>query len=188
MEEILKEGSIKVEEYTMNMGLVYLIAILMIIPITTVLLSPFLLIWDYETFKVGKDSFSAYLIPIIIVAVIVHELLHGLTWGYFASKGMKAIKFGIKWKHLTPYCHCTEPLKVKHYKIGGLMPLLIMGIIPSIIGIITGHGGILALGILFSWFAGGDIVAYFMLRKLDNNVYVSDHPDKVGFIVEKEKD
>ncbi len=54
MEEILKEGSIKVEEYTMNMGLVYLIAILMIIPITTVLLSPFLLIWDYETLKVGK--------------------------------------------------------------------------------------------------------------------------------------
>jgi len=62
------------------------------------------------------------------------------------------------------------------------MPLLVMGIIPSIIGIIGGHGGILSFGIVFIWAAGGDIIALFMLRRFDNEVYVSDHPSKMGFI------
>jgi hypothetical protein len=85
---------------------------------------------------------------------------------------------------LTPYCHCKEPLKVKHYKIGGAMPLIILGIIPSLIGISIGHGGILSFGLFFSWAAGGDIIALYMLRNLDNSIYVSDHPDKMGFIRE----
>ena len=85
---------------------------------------------------------------------------------------------------MTPYCHCKEPLKVKHYKIGGAMPLIVMGIIPSIIGLIIGNGGILSFGIIFTLAAGGDIIALYMLRKLDNNIYVSDHPKKMGFIRE----
>jgi len=168
----------------MGFGKVNLIALLMIIPITAVIILPFILIWDYETFKTGKEIFDDYFLYVLIIGIIIHELLHGLTWGYFASNGLKSIKFGVKWKFLTPYCHCKEPLKVKHYKIGGAMPLIVMGIIPSIIGLITGHGGILSFGIFFTWAAGGDIIALFMLRKLDRDVYVSDHPEKMGFIRE----
>lgn len=182
--ETTKPENKEIEEYTMGMGKVNLIAILFIIPITAVILFPFVLIWDYETFKAGKDIFSDYFLLFILGGIIIHELLHGLTWGYFASNGMKSIKFGVKWKFLTPYCHCKEPLKVKHYKIGGAMPLIILGIIPSIVGLIIGHGGVLAFGIIFTWAAGGDIIALYMLRKLDNNIYVSDHPEKMGFIRE----
>ncbi|MGM0504820.1 MAG: metalloprotease family protein [Bacteroidota bacterium] len=103
--------------------------------------------------------------------------------GIFCFESSEIKKFGVKWKHLTPYCHCKEPLKVKHYKVGGAMPLLVMGIIPSIIGLIIGHGGFLSFGIFFSWAAGGDIIALYLLRKLDNNIYVSDHPEKMGFII-----
>jgi hypothetical protein len=168
----------------MGVGKVNLIALLLAIPITAVILYPFVLIWDYETFKTGKEMFDDYFLYILIGGIIIHELLHGLTWGHFASNGLKSIKFGVKWKYLTPYCHCKEPLKVKHYRIGGAMPLIIMGLIPSIIGLIIGHGGILAFGIFFTWAAGGDMIALYMLRKLDNEIYVSDHPEKMGFIRE----
>ena len=184
MEEITETENKEVEEYIMGMGKVNLIALLLIIPITAVILYPFVLIWDYDTFKIGKEMFDDYFLYILIGGIIIHELLHGLTWGHFASNGLKSIKFGVKWKFLTPYCHCKEPLKVKHYKIGGAMPLIIMGIIPSIIGLIVGHGGILAFGIFFTWAAGGDMIALYMLRKLDNEIYVSDHPEKMGFIRE----
>ena len=184
MEETTKPEIKKIEEYTMGMGKVNLIALLLIIPITAAILYPFVLIWNYETFKTGKEIFDNYFLYILIGGIIIHELLHGLTWGHFASNGLKSIKFGVKWKFLTPYCHCKEPLKVKHYRIGGAMPLIIMGIIPSIIGLIIGHGGVLTFGIFFTWAAGGDIIALFMLRKLDNNIYVSDHPEKMGFIRE----
>tara|TARA_B110000902_G_scaffold30390_1_gene32730 strand:- start:310 stop:870 length:561 start_codon:yes stop_codon:yes gene_type:complete len=174
----------KIEEYTMGMGKVNMIAFIMIIPIAALILLPFILIWDYDTFKIGKDIFMDFFFFYLLGGIIVHELLHGLTWGYFASNGLKSIKFGIKWSFLTPYCHCKEPLKVKHYKIGGAMPLIVMGIIPSIIGLIIGNGGILSFGIIFTLAAGGDIIALYMLRKLDNNIYVSDHPKKMGFIRE----
>jgi hypothetical protein len=188
MEEITKTEIKKIEEYTMGMGKANMIALLLIIPITAVILCPFVLIWGYETFKAGKEIFVDYFLLIIIGGIIIHELLHGLTWSYFASNGLKSIKFGVKWKFLTPYCHCKEPLKVKHYKLGGAMPLIVMGIIPSIIGIIIGHGGILCFGIFFTWAAGGDIIALYMLRNLDNTIYVSDHPEKMGFIREIENE
>jgi len=174
----------QIVEYTMEFGKVNLIAFLLMIPIAAIILLPFILIWGFEAFKMGKDIFMDYFLLYLLGGIIVHELLHGLTWGLFAKNGQKSIKYGVKWKVLTPYCHCKEPLKVKHYKIGTAMPLLVMGIIPSIIGIAIGHAGILCFGLFFSWAAGGDIIAIFMLRKLDNDVYVSDHPDKMGFIRE----
>jgi len=181
MESSIDNKNPKAEENTMGLGKVNLIAILMMIPLTALIVSPFILIWDYDTFKIGKEVFDDHIILFLLIGIVIHELLHGLTWGHFASRGLKSIKFGVKWKYLTPYCHCKEPLKVKHYKIGGAMPLVIMGIIPSIIGIIIGHGGVLTFGIIFTWAAGGDIIALYMLRKLDDDVYVSDHPSKMGF-------
>lgn len=174
----------KIEEYTMGMGKVNSLVLLMIIPITAMILIPFILIWDYETFNTGKEIFKDYFLLYFLGGIIIHELLHGLTWGQFASNGLKSIKFGVKWKFLTPYCHCKEPLKVKHYRIGIAMPLIVMGIIPSIIGLIIGHGGVLSFGIFFIWAAVGDIIGIFMLRKLDKDIYVSDHPEKMGFIRE----
>jgi len=184
MDNSEKNESVKRIEYTMGFGEGNLIAALLIIPITFLILLPFILIWDYETFKAGCDVFRNHFFMYLLGGIIIHELLHGLTWAYFASNGLKSIKFGVKWKYLTPYCHCREPLKVKHYKLGGAMPLFVMGIIPSLVGLIIGHGGILSFGLLFTLAAAGDIIALYMLHKLDNNIYVSDHPDKLGFIRE----
>lgn len=176
----------RIEEYTMGMGKVNLISIGMAIPITAIILLPFILIWDYETFETGREVFMEYFLLLFLGGIIIHELLHGITWGYFASQGFESIKFGVQWKFLTPYCHCKEPLKVKHYMIGGAMPLILMGIIPSLIGLILGHGGVLSFGIFFTWAAGGDIIALYMLSKLNSDVYVSDHPEKMGFMREIE--
>ena len=43
----------------------------------------------------------------LMAGIVVHELIHGLTWAYFAKKGFKSIRFGIFWEMLTPYCHCS---------------------------------------------------------------------------------
>ena len=182
----METGDKEIIEYTMGFGKVNLIAFVLIIPMTTILLLPFVLIWDYETFKLGTKSFIEYFMPILVIGIIVHELLHGISWGYYSPRGMKSIKFGFKWKFLTPYCHCKEPIKVKHYRIGGAIPLLILGILPSLIAIVLGHGALLSFGIFFTWAAGGDLIALFMLKNLDKDIYISDHPDKIGFYREVE--
>jgi hypothetical protein len=171
------------KEFTMDMGIVNLIAIVLIIPIAVVSILPFIVFWGFETFSMGWEIFRSWILLFLLFGIVVHELLHGVTWSFFAEGGFKTIKFGVNWKFLTPYCHCNVPLKVKHYAIGGAMPLVVMGIIPILLALAIGNGGLHCFGVFFTWAAGGDIVALFMLRKLNRNSYVSDHPEKMGFYI-----
>ncbi len=174
-------NSENIKEYTLSIRKINLYSLIMIIPITAILLIPFILIWDFQTFEIGRKEFMRLFIYVLILGIILHELLHGITWALFSKKGFKSIKFGLN--GITPYCHCKEPLKAKYYRLGGIMPLIIMGIIPSVVGIILGNGLFLSFGIFFSWTAGGDIISLFMLRKLDENTMVYDHPHKMGFYI-----
>ena len=173
------------KEFTMGYGKVNLIAFLLVIPISILTIGPFLLIWDMNKFIKGFELFNDYILIILIGGVIVHEFLHGITWAIYAKNGFKSIQFGVKWSMLTPYCHCREPLKLKNYRIGVAMPLIVLGILPVIISLLSGNGFLVFFGTFFSWAAGGDIIGLFMLRNLDRDMEVSDHPDKMGFYIKE---
>lgn len=180
----METGKPNIKEYTMGFGEANILAMLIMFPLAIVLITPFALIWDLETLALGKDVIFDYFFYIFLGGIVVHELLHGITWAYFAPQHFKSIKFGVKM--LTPYCHCKTPLKVKHYRLGGAMPLFVMGLLPALVGIVFGDGAILLFGVLFTLAAGGDILILYMMRKLDKDIYVSDHPSKVGFYIELE--
>lgn len=170
-------------KYTIGLGKANLYAFLISIPLTIVLFLTFHFIWNFEKITLGMRITMDYFFHILITGVIIHELLHGFTWAIFASKTMKSIRFGFKWKYLTPYCHCKEALKVKHYKIGILMPLVILGTLPLMYGIIVGNGIVFLWGTLFTCIATGDIIVLFFLRKLNNECYIFDDPDDMGFYI-----
>ena len=176
-----------IEEYTMGIGKANLFAFFLIIPITAVFLIPYLLIWDFNDVEIGRRQLMNFFFLVLVVGIVVHELLHGVGWALYAKKGFQSIRFGVNWKFLTPYCHCKEPLRVKHYVVGGALPLVVMGIIPSLTAIIIGNGFLLCFGIFFSWAAGGDIISLFMLRKINRETFVYDHPDKLGFYIKNEQ-
>lgn len=171
-------------EYTMGVGKANIIAFFMIFPILLIFFLPYYFIWEIDSLEIGIKLLMKYGLLIVLSGIVVHEFLHGITWSFFATKGFKSIKFGVNWKWLTPYCHCKEGLKVKHYMLGGIMPLLVMGIIPAIIALFIGNGSLLVFGIFFIWAAGGDIISFFMLIRLDQDAIVFDHPDKLGFYKE----
>ena len=58
----------------------------------------------------GLEGLWMFLI-VFMILIVVHELIHGFTWGMFAQSKLKAISFGFIWQYLTPYCTCKEPLK-----------------------------------------------------------------------------
>ena len=178
---MLQNDEFIIKDYTIGFGRANVISFVLIIPILLFFLLPYILIWDYESFKAGRDVFGDYIVPLLLGGIIVHEFLHGITWMFFASGKMKSIKFGIKWEYLTPYCHCKEGLKINHYRIGGAMPLVVMGLIPSLIAIISGNGFLLCFGIVFTWVAAGDIIIIFVSGNIERGIYVFDHPDKIGF-------
>ena len=129
------------------------------------------------------DSISQMIILIIssFLLIVIHEAIHGLTWGLVCENGLKSIKFGVFWSSLTPYCHCKEPLTFNKYIIGALMPFIILGIGFAVFGIVYGSLLVFWLGMVNILGAGGDLMIAMMLRNY-RKAMIIDHPSQIGFV------
>ncbi len=136
--------------------------------------------WDSAFFYLLllRDLFRVSLV--LIIGAALHELLHAVLWIFFTKKGIRSIRFGITESDFSPYIHCTEPLPVWVYRIGTVLPGLVLGIIPAVWAILTGRFWLLMFGFFFSWAASGDFIILYMIRNLKKNILVYDHPQKVG--------
>ena len=131
---------------------------------------------------------SLLFIVVFLVLIVAHELIHGLTWSMFAEHHFKDIEFGFMKEYLTPYCTCTTPLLKSHYIIGALMPCIILGILPTIIGILLGSHLLFWIGIVMILSAGGDImivwkVLAFKKQDLSKEILIYDHPTQAGSVI-----
>lgn len=116
---------------------------------------------------------------------VVHELIHGITWAMYAKNGFKSIGFGFNLKSFSPYCTCSEPLKKSAYIVGGLMPTLILGLIPCAIALVIGNELLLFVGMLMIIGGAGDIIVVIKLiwhRISDKEIIYLDHPYKIGLV------
>jgi hypothetical protein len=157
-----------------------ILAIIITAPIIAVCLAIYNNKWGGGTFSVSPFRLLLFVI-IMIAGFVVHEVLHGLTWGLFCKKKWKSIHLGVMWNQLTPYCHCKEMLSWGSYIFGGLMPLLVLGIGLFISAFLMGNMMLLGISLINILSAGGDITIVFMLLK-HKNTLVFDHPTECGFI------
>ena len=158
-----------------------------------VLLIP-LLIVGIGLFLLKNQQFSGSFSPVtpilffvvLVVLIVVHELIHGLSWAVYAEHHWKDIEFGFMKQYLTPYCTCTVPLSKGQYIFGALMPLFVLGILPMIVGILTGSAPVLFMGIIMADSAAGDIlIVWKILRyksEAESIVYI-DHPTQAGGVI-----
>ena len=131
---------------------------------------------------------SLLVIVLFIVLIVVHELIHGLTWSLYAEHHFKDIEFGFMKEYLTPYCTCTTPLPKSHYIMGALMPCIVLGILPTAIGILLGSSLFFWIGIIMILSAGGDIMIVWKVlafKKQDETekVLIYDHPTQAGSVI-----
>jgi len=183
------------EKLTINLVWANIFGILIIIPIALLYGLPYYLIWGngmsslsfkdiISSISPGHVGIGALLFFLILTSgIILHELIHGLTWARYTEKGFKSMKFGVLWTMLTPYCHCKEPLRVRQYILGAITPAIFLGLIPALISIIIGNLGILIFGIFFTMAAGGDFLIINLLRKEKMDNLVQDHPSEAGCFV-----
>ncbi len=71
----------------------------------------------------------------------------------------------------------------KPYRIGAVMPLILLGILPSLYAIAEGQAGLIAFGLFFTFAAGGDMLILWLLRDIPANALVEDHPTRAGCYV-----
>jgi len=123
------------------------------------------------------------LVLVLVSGIILHELLHAAAWAHYGQKSLSAITFGVHWATLTPYTHCRETLTVEAYRIGALVPAVLLGLVPSALAIFWGMPWMLFPGIIFTSAAAGDFLILWILRKEPANALVLDHPSRAGCLV-----
>lgn len=122
----------------------------------------------------------------MLLLTAVHEGIHGFTWALFAEDHWKAIRFGVIWKALTPYCTCAQPLKRGQYILGAAMPTLVLGIGLTAAAALTGIFWVFILTIAMIFGGGGDfaiILKMLLHRQQGRNAVYYDHPYECGVVV-----
>lgn len=180
-DEIEKNGYIK-HDLTVGILLANLAAIIIMLPFIA------LIAWINSAVNyIGsvRFSLSTSIIVFFLILVILHEVIHGLTWGIFAENHFHSITFGVIWKALTPYCTCSEPLKKWQYILGALMPTLILGFGIAAISIVFREPLLFVLSELMVLSGGGDffiVLKMLFYRPKGKDVLYYDHPYECGVV------
>lgn len=121
----------------------------------------------------------------IIGGMILHEFIHAFIWALHTPGRWKDVSFGVNWKQMAPFVHCSVPLPLKPYFNGVIAPGIILGLIPLSLSLVFGNGFPFCFGTFFTAGAAGDFIAAQKLIQLDKENLVSDHPDHLGFIIHR---
>ena len=173
----------------LTIGIVNANLSVMLLAIPIVVIGVLLFIWRNPIELLRPDFQGSLLfIVLLVVLIVVHELIHGLTWSLFSEHHFKDIEFGFMKEFLTPYCTCTIPLSKSQYIWGALMPCILLGILPTALGILLGSSLWFWIGIVMILAAGGDImivmkVMAFKKQNESNEILVYDHPTQAGSVI-----
>jgi hypothetical protein len=116
----------------------------------------------------------------LLPGIVAHELIHAVTWAAAAGRPLSAIQLGIRWRYLAPYAHPREPIAARAYRIGAVMPLVVLGLVPALAALAFGAPRLMAFGLFFVFTAGGDLLALWLMRGIPPGRLVEDHPTRVG--------
>lgn len=167
----------KYYKYKMRMGLLNVLAVIVMVIALTIY---------YLIFK--EYSFSSLFIVYFFLWMILHEIIHGLTFMAFKEVNPKNVVFGAKLESGIFYCMCKQPIRKKVILTSLVMPLILIGFVTLIPAIIF---DLKMLGILSLFNIGGaigDIVMTLMFLKLPKDIKYTDLDDCEGFVVLSEED
>ena len=181
-EELKQQGYTR-HDLIIDMGKANVFAIVLLVPLFVIGY------WLYykvnQRFDINNYKMIFFLVAYLVL-IVVHELIHGLCWSIFTPHHFKDIEFGPMKPSMNPYCTCLVPLKKGQHIFGTAIPLILLGIIPMIAGIVMGNHSLMFLGILMIDGAAGDILIIHKIlsykSQSQDTVYM-DHPTEGGGVV-----
>jgi hypothetical protein len=199
-----KSSRIQDKPITISIAKANLISLAFFFPVTGLFLMPYTFIYGsgalnipnilfhhLQSHSTSDDIYAALTIfwskffLLVILGVLIHELLHIFTWALFCKKGIRAVSIGFKWDSITPFATCSEPLKINPYRLGIVMPCIILGVLPGLVAIYIQNIFLLIFGIFFTLAATGDLIILWLSKKIKSPALVLDHPSQIGLIILK---
>ena len=139
-------------------------------------------IWGRVSILHGFHVFSnlLFFIPMVVLGSMLHEVLHAVGWVWFGLTPITTIRFGFQLEAFTMYAQCCVPLESRAYRAGLALPGVVLGVLPVLVGMVSGIAWVTMCGALFVAVATGDALVLWMIRSVPQGVCVIDHPTQVG--------
>ena len=183
----LAEGYVR-HDLTVSVAKANWLGLLLSMPLVGLLMGLFTLLapaQDKEWNMAEASFFPLVVVAVVLLLTVLHELVHGAVFGWFAPHRYKAIQFGVIWSMLTPYCACTEPLTRGQYLSGSAMPTIVVGLLPAAIAIAMNDLGWFTIALLMVIGGGGDMLIILKLitfRPQGKETLFCDHPTLPGLV------
>lgn len=163
------------------------------LPFIGILVGLNIYIWKEQNFLNELSSLIStnfiIFILILFIGYIIHILIQGLTWQLFGNNKSNTIRYGIRRTtrgSVSFQAYCKEPIELKIYKLGITIPGIILGILPAVLGIITGHSFVFVFGLFGILYSGEDILILWLLRNIADDSLVKTHSKKTGcYVIDK---
>lgn len=171
----------RARDCSISMQAAGLLALIPVVPIVAILAWLYAALWGWRSLGAGLAALNLWVVlPALLVAIALHELVHGVTWALLSGKPLSAIRCGFNVASLTPFAHCREPLPIRPYIVGVLMPGLALGVLPCLAALLLGYPTVMLGGLAMTAVAGGDMLIVWLLRGAGPRSLVQDHPTRAG--------
>ena len=122
----------------------------------------------------------AGVLVVVALSAVVHEMLHAGSWRLLGRLPRKAIAVQPTWQAMGLAARVVLPVSMRVYRAGLAMPCFLMGVLPILVGTITGNGLFLAWALFFSLECFSDLGSLYATRHLPATMLVMSHPSKLG--------
>ncbi|MBO5138110.1 MAG: DUF3267 domain-containing protein [Bacilli bacterium] len=165
--------------YTLNTMVLNVIALL--------ILFVFVII-NYAFFDINILDIKICTLVIMTLWLILHEVIHAI--GFLLSFDVKRsnVVFGMFLEKGIFYCMCKQEISKKSILFSLLLPLITIGIITLIVGYIISSPLLVLLSIINISGCAGDIMMWFFMMRLPNDVRYLDLDDPTSFTMISDKD
>ena len=177
---VMEQYEKRQSEQAISLARAYLIIFFLIPPLVLMTIVPHFLIWGRP---LEVDFLTLGFFALFMLGATVHELLHGFGFWYFGGASWDALRFGMNWKAGVLYAECDVSISARAYRIAAVLPALILGFMPVLIGLSIGNSWFTGYGYIMLCISGGDFAVLWTVRNLSDSDLVRSHPEELGCIV-----
>jgi hypothetical protein len=98
----------------------------------------------------------------LVLGIVAHELLHLLGFVWFGGAPWSAVH--VELRRTTIAAHCAVPLPVRSYRAAVALPGVVLGFVPTVIGLASGAAWLTVYGAVMLGAAVGDVRVLWRLR------------------------
>jgi len=112
-------------------------------------------------------------------ALLAFEMIRGIAW----SKHTEVKVDFLLTRSVLRICHCDMVIRKRHYLAGLITPAIVLGIVPTLVGVFAGNFFVLLLGVTMIMMGADGFLLIWRLRKHDKDGFVKDIGDRFGVVV-----